>query len=125
MRHVRRWPRLLLVLSAAVWMFVGSVAQFHHATVAHVVCPEHGETIDVRTAEPASATAAVSAAPGGVADHEACALPSALPSAVATERAVATSTEAADTAYVSPGAVDARLPAPLGYAPKTSPPGLG
>ncbi len=124
-RLVRRWPRVLLVLSALVWMLVGMGTKFHHVAVTHVVCPEHGETVDVGGTAEASATPAIAAAPSQSDAHDACGVPSALPGAAGAAREVVVVREHADVAYVSAGAKSARLASPLAYAPKTSPPPLG
>ena len=122
-RALRRAGAIVTALTALVCTLT---VQTSEAAVAHVRCVEHGELTHVRAIAQQSSAGGPSriAAPiraGGI-DHEHCPMPAAshcaqlaaAPPAIAAVAVVAVVRSLAPPEYLAP--------APLRYAPKTSPP---
>lgn len=118
--HRRR--RALLVLLAAMAWLVGLVQGVaHEATTRHLVCPDHGELVEIRGEQPGAHAPEFVAAQ--LIEHaDGCEHPvpppTTPPVAPVTAPALAVSTPA-EHPRAPP---DAPTPSPLRNAPKTSPP---
>ena len=117
----------LLVVGAMVGGQLGHA--IHYALVKHAVCAEHGALVHVDDHDADSSqlpSHAVSAAPAGADHHHDDCLLAPLndrPSSVVAGQAIATPQLASEHAQAAASAPAPR--APLGVAPKTSPPTIG
>lgn len=131
----RRWPvltRLFLTLGLFAWVSGSFASSVHTLLVQHVVCPDHGEIVELdphehtatNAPESSDRTAISSSGPHGHPDHgcsDDLADRIGVPGIAWVAPYVHTSRRVVD---VQRG-VDAPRGPPLAYAPKTSPPTLG
>ncbi len=114
-----------MVLAAVAWALIGMAVDFHHASVTHIVCPEDGQTIELRHDGAAQAKQTVAPASSRVDAHDPCAVPAAPPSSWTLSSLAFTFAAFDAVPYDALGELDARVAGPLRYAPKTSPPTQG
>ena len=126
LRLRERWSIAVLLVTLVAWVGGLTAQVAHEASVAHVVCAEHGEVTELHDEAHEAAPAFTD---GGEADHDhdcdLAGLPGFGPGAIALGAVVAPPI-AVERPAPEPwtAGAPARGP-PLSYAPKTSPPHLG
>lgn len=117
------WRTLGALVAAASWAIPGLGALSHAHENAHAVCPEHGELIHVEATErEPGAEAGLWANENAASPHEHCDPSFSLRSeSAALQPDTGAFIAARSTPVAAPSAAPPR-PAPLAYAPKSSPP---